>query len=78
MINMGSGLFGEDNNSGVLSKMKKSAELCSGENAYAFIQAATLAHMDAHVCNNPSALSFLNNSLLKVLQEKNIPVSEIQ
>lgn len=76
MINMGSGLFGEDNNTGVLSKMKKSAELCSGENAYAFIQAATLAHMDAHVGNNSSALKFLEHSLLQALQEKNISVSE--
>lgn len=76
MINMGSGLFGEDNNTGVLSKMLKSTELCSGNDAYAFIQAATLAHMDAHVCNNKDAQSFLENTLMKALSQKNIKVSE--
>ncbi len=76
MTKMGSGLFGGDNNTGVLAKMKKSAELCSGKDAYAFIQAATLAHMDTHVCNNDKARIFLEQDLLTALKDRNINVQQ--
>ena len=76
MTKMGSGLFGGNNQSGVLSKMKKSAELCSGKDAYAFVQAATLAHMDAHVRKHAQAQDFLEKELLDSLKNKNIRVQE--
>ncbi len=76
MTKMGSSLFGGDNETGVLSKMEAAENLCSGEKAYAFIQACTLAHFDAHVLNNSEALAFLDNELLPSLKEKQISVSE--
>ena len=76
MINMGSGLFGQNNEEGVLSKMQKSSELCSGKDAYTFLQSACLAHFDAYVKNNSHAKSFLDNEFIQTLKEKHISLSE--
>lgn len=76
MTKMGSGLFGGNNDTGVLSKMKKSSELCSGKDAYAFVQGSTLAHMDAHVLKKSQAKEFLEKDLLSALENKNIRIQE--
>jgi dienelactone hydrolase len=72
MVQMGSSLFGGDNETGPLSKMQKSSELCSGTSAYAFIQGMGLAHMDAHVKNINEAKAFLEGDLCEKLSQKNI------
>lgn len=76
MVKMGSALFGGNNDTGVLSKMEPSEKLCSGADAYAFIQACTLAHMDSYVRNNKEAQEFSEHKLLASLTEKNIHVTE--
>lgn len=77
MIQMGSSLFGGDNETGPLSAMQKSSELCSGASAYSLIQGLGLAHMDAHIKNNTHAKNFLAKDLTKLLAEKNIIVSQL-
>jgi dienelactone hydrolase len=76
MTKMGSGLFGGNNENGALSKMKKSTELCPGKDAYAFLQASTLAHMDAYIRNQTEAKTFLEKELLSELKNRNIRVQE--
>lgn len=76
MVKMGSALFGGNNDTGVLSKMEPSDNLCSGADAYAFIQASTLTHMDSHVRHNEQARDFLTQKLLASLTERNIHITE--
>lgn len=75
MIQMGSSLFGGENETGPLSTMKKSSELCSGDSAYKLIQGVGLAHMDAHLKQINEADNFLTHDLNALLKSKDVIVS---
>jgi hypothetical protein len=54
--------------------MKTSAELCPGAHAYALTCGLGLAHMDAHLSQNPDAAALLKQDLVRVMSARGVAI----
>jgi dienelactone hydrolase len=59
----------------MVATMKSSAELCPGAHAYALLQGLGLAHMDAHLRDEPLALSFLDQDLESAMSARGVKIA---
>jgi len=57
---------------GSMKNARPSSELCPGKKAYKFLQGLGLAHMDAHLKNNPHALELLKGDIVALLSGQGI------
>ncbi len=60
-----------------MKKAKPSSELCSGKDAYTFIQGIGLAHMDAHLKGNSDAMELLKGDIAALLADRGVKVEVI-
>lgn len=71
---MQGGIEGAPDFGSLLAQIKPAAELCPGEHAYTMLRGLGLAHMDAHLRDDPAAASLLAGDLQALMATRGVAV----